>query len=1527
MSINIAENRVDFVPRSVICLKFKECILLLLFLALIPKLTAQITQVGTATSAYGAGVQSLTINKPTGVQVGDIMIMTAIKYIAGNADNTWVNDNAGGGWTVLASTGLAGNSNYRATVLYKVVSVDWEPTSYQVVPGVWYPYPEYFQVSIIAYTGIDKNNPFDVVGAITSPTATSGSTITLPSITTTTSNSLVVLLGMNYRSGTNTTPATYTWTAGYTETYDNGPGSKTSLGGARKAMVTPGNTGDATITLSNPNSYRAGIMFALKQDGTVVAGDDAWIGHVFTGTSFNTYKGYYNEPEIFTQGFGGDNVNFTVTSNSSTITTENFSVRYRMNSTRKGLYVVDLGSDDGSRLSVDGTEIFNIWFGQAYSSRPNVLMSLTGSSSLVYDFYEGGGANVVGFQNLRLLLANQLSQNTDQTVTIGSSGATISGDIYGSLPTGITKSGTGYQWYYSTSPSGTKVAISGATGATYTPTTTSAPFNTGGTYYLYRYAILSSANNVTPDPYVATNVSNAATLTVVNREITVSTPTLNWFTYAYDHGPSAEQTFTVSATGLTNDVTINSGIYYEISTTPGVGFTTSLTLPKQGVLLPATTIYVRLRAGLSVNSYNGQSITVSSTNVSSKTVTCNGTVTATLPVITASGGYDCATGSIRLYSTLTNIDSLLYWEGPNSFYSTAQNPVITSPTAANNGTYTVYGSVLSGINLLTNGNFESGNTGFTSAYTNNQTSLQAESTYAIVQNPNSVHSGFTNCGDHTTGSGYQMVINGATAPNVTIWSQTVNCTPNTYYQLTYWLQSVVSNSASRLQLFANGSSVGPVYTANLTLCSYKQYIYNWNSGTSTSVLLELKNMNTEGGGNDFAIDDIVFQSAYQVTSSVNVVVNSTVPSVSIVSSANNVPAGTAVSFTANPTNAGATPTYQWRVNGVNVPGETDKTFTYVPQNGDVVTCVITSSNTCSSPTTATSNALTMTVTVRSNFWLGSTSTDWANPLNWTDHVPLTNEDVVFASTASGYTSQAQRNLVLDANRTIGNLINLSTSGVRLEIPVEKMLEVSGNITMLNNNPELIHIKSSATLPNGSFIFYTSNPVYATVEMYSKASYNLLNPINQKYKWQYFGIPLKSIVPDPTLYGAYVRRMLEHGTTTNNHWEQLNNSSILTSFTGYEICQQAPVTYTFQGQLENSDKTLGAPFAVTSGALYPGQHLLANPYTAAIDVRKIEFGSAMEKTVYLYNTGTFTDWQTSADVYGDLPGQYIAIPQNVAGTGSIPSQVPSMSTMLVKALSSTANAYVKFSYGDVVVRNVDKQRAPSANKVASETSTTSAASVTSANVLLVAVQSQNTSDKMWLISNDACTDQFDNGYDGLKFEASASQSSIYSVTDDGAYQINSTGNIDNAKIFFRAGVDAEYTLRIKNYNLGEKYPILYLLDEQEKKLIDITSDSASYTFTANNSTGMQRFRIIARSADQAKVKVQNMFVYNDGNQVYVKNTSGVQSHINIFDVLGRLVYTGKAEADELISVGLEFQKSYIIQSATDANTDNVKVIIR
>jgi hypothetical protein len=96
---------------------------------------------------------------------------------------------------------------------------------------------------------------------------------------------------------------------------------------------------------------------------------------------------------------------------------------------------------------------------------------------------------------------------------------------------------------------------------------------------------------------------------------------------------------------------------------------------------------------------------------------------------------------------------------------------------------------------------------------------------------------------------------------------------------------------------------------------------------------------------------------------ITVTATSVVPSVLIVSNTTSICTGGSVTFTATPTNGGMTPTYQWKINGVNVTGQTASTFTTTTlNNGDVVTVTMSSNDPCANPITAASNPITITAT-------------------------------------------------------------------------------------------------------------------------------------------------------------------------------------------------------------------------------------------------------------------------------------------------------------------------------------------------------------------------------------------------------------------------------------------------------------------------------------------------------------------------------------------------------------------------------------
>ncbi|NUQ23123.1 MAG: SBBP repeat-containing protein [Saprospiraceae bacterium] len=162
-------------------------------------------------------------------------------------------------------------------------------------------------------------------------------------------------------------------------------------------------------------------------------------------------------------------------------------------------------------------------------------------------------------------------------------------------------------------------------------------------------------------------------------------------------------------------------------------------------------------------------------------------------------------------------------------------------------------------NLATNSNFTSGNTGFSSGYTFTNTPPLQPGQYWVGSNPSQINAGFTSCGDHTTGSGNMLVVNGAASTSSTIWCQTYTVTPNSSYLFETWVASLTSASPANLMLLVNNVSYGAGFFASGTSCNWEKYCTLWESGTNTSVTLCLVDLNTAGTGNDFALDDISFK--------------------------------------------------------------------------------------------------------------------------------------------------------------------------------------------------------------------------------------------------------------------------------------------------------------------------------------------------------------------------------------------------------------------------------------------------------------------------------------------------------------------------------------------------------------------------------------------------------------------------------------------------------------------------------------------
>lgn len=132
------------------------------------------------------------------------------------------------------------------------------------------------------------------------------------------------------------------------------------------------------------------------------------------------------------------------------------------------------------------------------------------------------------------------------------------------------------------------------------------------------------------DNIVWTAFDGAATPLI---NISGSVPSLDYFE---GFGPSDEGEFTVSGINLTQNITVTAPANFEVSLTSGSGFGPSVVLTETAGEVASTTVYVRLTAGLGVNTYSGD-ITASSTGAADATISVSGVISPADPQISVFG--------------------------------------------------------------------------------------------------------------------------------------------------------------------------------------------------------------------------------------------------------------------------------------------------------------------------------------------------------------------------------------------------------------------------------------------------------------------------------------------------------------------------------------------------------------------------------------------------------------------------------------------------------------------------------------------------------------------------------------------------------------------------------------------------------------------------------------------------------------------------------------------------------------------------
>lgn len=201
----------------------------------------------------------------------------------------------------------------------------------------------------------------------------------------------------------------------------------------------------------------------------------------------------------------------------------------------------------------------------------------------------------------------------------------------------------------------------------------------------------------------------------------------------------------------------------------------------------------------------------------------------------------------------------------------------TEPTITvdSSGVYWCIAEYTDSTNMVTNGNFSNGNTGFNTDYVwgigGPWGLLSEEGTYVTGTMASLYHTNFEDCLDHTTGDGTYMIVNGDTTQGENVWCQTVLIEPLEEYIFSSWFTSVNPDNPAVLEFRIN-DVVTEVINVSSNTCEWQKSFITWNSEQNFTAELCIVNQNTEEGGNDFGIDDISLYKLCKLTDTIEVTI-------------------------------------------------------------------------------------------------------------------------------------------------------------------------------------------------------------------------------------------------------------------------------------------------------------------------------------------------------------------------------------------------------------------------------------------------------------------------------------------------------------------------------------------------------------------------------------------------------------------------------------------------------------------------------
>ena len=460
-------------------------------------------------------------------------------------------------------------------------------------------------------------------------------------------------------------------------------------------------------------------------------------------------------------------------------------------------------------------------------------------------------------------------------------------------------------------------------------------------------------------------------------------------------------------------------------------------------------------------------------------------------------------------------------------------------------------------------------------------------------------------------------------------------------------------------------------------------------------------------------------------------------------------------------------------------------------------------------------------------------TQWSTGKNWNIETTPTLED---------YPVVIRSNAIIDEAQRAGGLILENNS--QLTITMEGGLTIGSNsIIGDKEDGSSVVIKNYSTIQKdakqgaGYLRIHPSvkeeDMPRVTVDYHTKSQPSKMAEATDNDRlWQYVGAPGRGTKVKVKKNETWLYQWSDQWG-----WMQLSGDVELKPFVGYTITQENHPDYNWTTTPINKSEEIELEYAGW------GDNIFTNSYLAPINIAKFtadDFKGDMLKTFYLFNTGSWNEWQGAIGQDNGVltdhqtPGQYTAIPVLSAGNlneNTDPTTIAPMQGVYVVA--NKAGCQLHLDYERLVWNTANP-----GNKPMTMPERKGVSDHLQRRIRIQAYGKNSGSDRMYILQDMRCTPGYDNGYDGLNMNASG-QVNIYTNEPCGMMEVSASNQIDSIYIGFCAGPDTTYTLRFTSL-IGKS---LYIKDLINDSIITLTEEG-EYTFHAHaNSVDDMRFQVL------------------------------------------------------------------------------------